>query len=218
LTIKRSCRADRARVGAANTVAFLEEKLSQGVTMRSTGLAIAFAVVLAGAALADDVTDAIEAGRKAYADGELAKAKEELGLASQLIGQKHAEAYAKMLPAPLAGWKADEVEIAAVGSAAFGASSALRRYENPAGDQIEVQISSDSAVIAQFAAMMATREVAGAMGKIVPIGSMRALQSVDGDLHMAIGSQFIIAVQGNASVADKLAYARAIDLVALSKL
>jgi|SRR5262245_16618217 len=187
--------------------------------MRSTGLAIAFAAVLAGAALADDVTDAIEAGRKAYADGELAKAKEALGLASQLIGQKHAEAYAKMLPAPLAGWKADEVEITAVGSAAFGASSALRRYENPAGDQIEVQISSDSAVIAQFAAMMATREVAGAMGsKVVPIGSTRALQSVDGDLHMAIGSQFIIAVQGNASVADKLAYARAIDLVALSKL
>src|SRR5262245_10632252 len=92
---KRSCRGDRARVGAANTVASPEEKLSQGVTMRSTGLAIAFAAVLAGAALADEVTDAIEAGRKAYADGELAKAKEALGLASQLIGQKHAEAYAK---------------------------------------------------------------------------------------------------------------------------
>ena len=79
--------------------------------MRSTGLAIAFSAVLAGAALADDVTDAIEAGRKSYADGELAKAKEALGLASQLIGQKHAEAYAKLLPAPLVGWKADEVEI-----------------------------------------------------------------------------------------------------------
>ena len=185
--------------------------------MRSTGLAVAFLAMLAGAALADDVSDAIEAGRKAYAEGELAKAKEALALASQLIGQKHAEAYAKLLPAPLVGWKADEVEITA-GGAGFGASSALRRYEDRAGDQIEVQISSDSAVIAQFAAMMATREVAGAMGKIVTIGSTRALQSVDGDLHMAVGSQFIIAVQGNASVNDKLAYARAIDLAALSKL
>jgi hypothetical protein len=181
-------------------------------------LAVALSAALAGAALADDVSDAIEAGRKAYADGELAKAKEALGLASQLIGQKHAEAYAKMLPAPLAGWKADEVEITAVASAGYGASSALRRYENPAGDQIEVQISSDSAVIAQFAAMMAAREVVGAMGKIVTVGSARALQSVDGDLHIAVGSQFIIAVQGNASVNDKLAYARAIDLAALSKL
>src|SRR5215468_1433746 len=139
--------------------------------MRSMGLAVAFSAVLAGAALADDVSDALEAGRKAYADGELAKAKEALGLASQLIGQKHAEAYGKLLPAPLPGWKADEVEITAVGSAAYGASSALRRYENPAGDQVEVQISSDSAVIAQFAAMMATREVAAAMGKVVTIGS-----------------------------------------------
>ena len=186
--------------------------------MRSTGLAIAFSAVLAGTALADDVTDAIEAGRKAYADGELAKAKEALGLATQLIGQKHAEAYAKMLPAPLPGWKADEVEITAVASAGYGASSALRRYENPAGDQIEVQISSDSAVIAQFATMMAARGVASAMGKIITIGSTRALQSVDGDLHIAVGSQFIIAVQGSASVNDKLAYARAIDLAALSKL
>jgi len=186
--------------------------------MRSTILAVAFLALMAGAALSDGVTDAIEAGRKAYADGELAKAKEALGLATQLIGQKHAEAYAKMLPAPLVGWKADEVEITAVGSAGFGASSALRRYENAAGDQIEVQISSDSAVIAQFATMMASREVAGAMGKIVTIGSTRALQSVDGDLHLAVGSQFIIAVQGNASVNDKLAYARAIDVPALSKL
>ena len=185
--------------------------------MRSMGLAVAFSAVLAGAALADDVSDALEAGRKAYADGELAKAKEALGLASQLIGQKHAEAYAKLLPAPLVGWKADEVEITA-GGAGYGASSALRRYEDRAGDQVEVQISSDSAVIAQLAAMMATREVAGAMGKIVMIGTTRALQSMDGDLHIAVGSQFIIAVQGNASVNDKLAYARAIDLTALSKL
>jgi hypothetical protein len=188
------------------------------MAMRSTILAVAFSSLLAGVALADDVADAIEAGRKAYADGELAKAKEALALASQLIGQKHAEAYGKLLPAPLIGWTADEVEITAVGSAAYGASSALRRYEDRAGDQVEVQISSDSAVIARFAAMMATREVTYAMGKIVTIGSTRALQSVDGDLHMAVGSQFIIAVQGNASVNDKLAYARAIDIAALSKL
>ena len=52
----------------------------------------------------------------------------------------------------------------------------------------------------------------------VTIGSERALQSVDGDLHMTVGSKFIIAVQGSASVVDKLAYALAIDMAALSKL
>jgi hypothetical protein len=185
--------------------------------MRSTGLAVAFAAVLTGTAHADDVSDAIEAGRKAYTDGELAKAREALGLASQLIAQKHAETYAKLLPVPLVGWKTDEVEIAASG-AGFGASSALRHYENHAGDRIEVQISSDSALIAQFAATMAAREVAGAMGRIVIIGTTRALQAMDGDLYIAVGSQFIISVQGNASVNDKLAYARALDLAALSKL
>src|SRR5439155_25974103 len=99
--------------------------------MRSMGLAVAFSAVLAGAALADDVSDAIEAGRKAYADGALAKAKEALGLASQLIGQKHAEAYAKLLPAPLVGWKADEVEITAGGGGHGGPDAPRPRREPP---------------------------------------------------------------------------------------
>src|SRR5206468_5074869 len=125
-----------------------------GVTaMRSMILAVTLSCFMSGAALADDVADAIEAGRKAYADGELAKAKEALGLATQLIGQKHAETYGKLLPAPLVGWTADEVEIT-TGGAGYGASSALRRYEDRAGDQVEVQISSDAALIAQFAAMV----------------------------------------------------------------
>jgi hypothetical protein len=186
--------------------------------MRPIVVAIALLALMAGAARADEVTDAIEVGRKAYMAGELSRAKEAIELASKLIAKRHADAYAKLVPAPLPGWQAEEVQVTAVGSAGFGASSASRRYRNAAGDEIEVQITGDSAVIAQFAGMMENPQVAGAMGKIVTLNGARALQSMDGDLHIGVDNRFLVAVQGSGSVNDKLAYARAVDLAALSRM
>jgi hypothetical protein len=160
------------------------------MTMRVMILAAVLALVTS-AALADAVTDAIEQGRKAYSAGDLSKAKEALDLASQLIGQKNAETFGKLLPAALPGWKADEVQTTAVGSVGFGVSTAT---------------------------MLANPQIAGAMGKIVMVGSQRALQSMDGDVHMVVNNKYLIAIQGNGSVNDKLAYARAIDVAKLSKM
>src|SRR6266567_6885489 len=95
-------------------------------------------------ALADEVTDAIEQGRKAYQSGDLANAKQSLDLASQLIGQKNAETFGKLLPAALAGWTAEAVQTVAVGAVGFGASTASRHYRKPNGDNIELQITGDS--------------------------------------------------------------------------
>ncbi len=68
--------------------------------------AAAFVAAAPVFAFADDITDAIEQARKAYQGGDLAGAKQNLDLASQLIGQKNAEGFAALLPAPLSGWKA----------------------------------------------------------------------------------------------------------------
>ena len=73
--------------------------------MRSILLAATVLMAVTGAALAaDDVLDAIEQGRKAYQSGDLASAKQSLDLASQLIGQKNAESFGKLMPAALPGW------------------------------------------------------------------------------------------------------------------
>jgi hypothetical protein len=174
-------------------------------------------VVTACPAMADSVTDAIEQGRKAYSAGDLAKAKEAIDLASQLIGQQNAEAFGKLLPSALPGWTAEKVETTAVGSVGFGISSASRRYEKK-DEYVEVQITGDSAVIAQFAAILSNSQVVGAMGKLVTIGNQRAFQSMDGDIHMVINNRYLVAVQGNASPNDKLAYAKAVDVAKLSKM
>ena len=100
---------------------------------------------------ADDILDAIDGARKAYQAGDMGGAKQSLDLASQLIAQKNAEAYSALLPAPLSGWTAEKVEATASATALFGgASAASRRYHNPKGDNVEVSISGDSAMIMQF--------------------------------------------------------------------
>jgi hypothetical protein len=180
------------------------------------------ALMLAGAiavpALADDITDAIDQARKAYQAGDLANAKQSLDLASQLIGQKNAESFAALLPNPLPGWKAEKVQTQAVGMVGFGGSVATRSYSNAKGDNIEVQITGDSALVMQFAPLMNNPQFAGAMGKIVRVGSQRAIQTADGDIQMVIANKFLVSVQGSADAGSKMAYAQAVDVSKLSKM
>jgi hypothetical protein len=167
---------------------------------------------------ADEISEAIDQGRKAYQGNDLAGAKQALDLASQLIGQKNAEAFGKLLPPALTGWTAEPVQTTAVGAVGFGASTASRSYQNANGDNIEVQITGDSAVITQYAMFLSNPQIAGAMGKIITIGSLRALQNMDGDVHMIVANKYLVAVQGNGSANDKMAYARGVDVAKLSKM
>lgn len=168
---------------------------------------------------ADDILDAIDQARKAYQAGDTATAKQSLDLASQLIGQKNAEAFATLLPAPLAGWKAEKAQANAVGATLFGgASAATRSYSNDKGDTVEISITGDSAMVMQFAPMLNNPAMAGAMGKLIRVGSQRAIQNQEGDVMMMVANKFLINVQGSADAAAKLAYAQAVDVAKLSKM
>jgi hypothetical protein len=182
-------------------------------------LAVAAAQILSPATAADDILDAIDQGRKAYQSGDMTAAKQSLDLASTLIGQKNAEGFAKMLPEPLAGWRAEEAQSNAVGGAIFGGvSAASRNYTNAKGDNVEISISGDSALLMQFAPMMNNPAMAAMMGKLIKIGSQRAIQNQDGDVVMVVANKFLINVQGSADAASKLAYTQAVDVAKLSKM
>jgi hypothetical protein len=167
---------------------------------------------------ADDIADAIELAGKAYQAGDLTKAKQSLDLASQLVGQKNAERFAALLPAPLPGWTAEKPESAAVGIAVFGASYANRHYSNAKGEHVEVRITGDSALITQFAKFLINPAIAGVMGKLINVGSQRALQTAEGSINIVIGDKFLVTVEGSADAEAKLAYAKAIDVDRLSKM
>jgi hypothetical protein len=174
--------------------------------------------LLAAPALADDITEAMDQARKAYQAGDLGRAKQSLDLASQLIGQKNAEAFSTLLPNALPGWKAEKPQTTALGAAGFGASTASRTYNNVKGDQVEVQISGDSAIVSQIGMLLNNPAMAGAMGKLVRVGSQRAIQDGDGNVKMVVANKFLVSVEGSADTASKLAYAQAIDIAKLSKM
>jgi hypothetical protein len=182
---------------------------------------IAVVALLAGtiaATRADDISEAIDLARKAYQSGDLANAKQSLDFASQLIGQKNADSFAALLPDPLPGWKAERAQSTAVGAVMFGASVASRSYSNAKGDNVEVQITGDSAMVMQFATLLNNPQIAGAMGRLVRVGNQRAIQTAEGDVNMVIANKFLITVQGSASASDKIAYAQAVDVIRLTKL
>jgi hypothetical protein len=70
----------------------------------------------------------------------------------------------------------------------------------------------------QFATMLNNPALAGAMGKLVKVGSQRAIQTQDGDIVMVVANKFVVNVQGSAEAQAKLAYANAVDVAALSKM
>jgi hypothetical protein len=182
---------------------------------------VAAAAVLALAVpafAADEVIEAIDQARKSYQGGDLAGAKQSLHLASQLIGQKNAEAFGALLPAALAGWKADDVQTTSIGAVGFGASTASRHYTNAKGDSVEVQITGDSAMVMQFATVLNNPAIAGAMGKLVRVGNQRAIQAQNGDVHMVINNKYMVLVSGSGGANDKMAYAQAVDVAKLSKM
>lgn len=187
--------------------------------LRTAVLALLLAAVAVPALAADDILDAIDGARKAYQAGDMQNAKQSLDLASQLIGQKNAEAFAALLPSPLPGWKAEQAQTNALGAAVFGgASAASRSYSDDKGANVEVSITGDSAMLMQFGPMLNNPALAGAMGKLIKIGSQRAIQTHDGDVIMMVGNKFMVHVQGSADAVAKLAYAQAVDVAKLSKM
>jgi hypothetical protein len=180
--------------------------------------AIFLATVVMPALAADDILDAIDAARKAYQAGDMANAKQSLDLASQLVGQKNAESFAALLPAPLPGWKAEKAETTSVGVTVFGITSASRRYTGPEGRDVEVRITGDSTLVVQFAQFLINPAIAGAMGKLISVGDQRALQTNEGSINMVISNKFLVTVEGSADAASKLAYAQAVDVAKLLKM
>jgi len=181
--------------------------------------ALVVAVVAIPAFAGDDILDAMDQARKAYQSGDMANAKQQLDLASQLIGQKNAEAFIKLLPEALPGWNADKPQAQAIGAVMFGgASSASRSYSNAKGDRVDISITGDSAMLMQFATLLNNPSLAGAMGKLVKVGGLRAIQNHEGDVIVVVGSKFVVNVQGSADAESKLAYANAVDVAALSKM
>lgn len=189
--------------------------------MASQGRLVAafLCLLLPAAARADDVSDAIAEASKAYAAGDLGAARTQLGEALQFLAQRAAARLAAALPAALPGWTAQDAESNTSQAAFMGAGiQASRKYEDGQGGAVEIQVVADSPIIAQLSLVLNNPAMAGAMGKLIRVGSQRAVQTNDNEIQMLVDNRILISLTGSANADAKMAYAKAIDTGEIAKI
>jgi hypothetical protein len=181
---------------------------------------LAAALLLAPLPLrADEVREALAQASRAYDAGDIPAARMALAEAQQLLQQRAGDALAAALPAPLPGWTAEPATAENTGGLALlggaGMIQASRAYTHREGRRIEIQVSADNPLMAQFLTMFTNPAMAAAMGRLVRVGSHRAIQQQDGALIMVLNNRFLVQISGDGTAQEKQAYAQAIDVARL---
>ncbi|MEV8465857.1 hypothetical protein AB0T83_03565 [Fluviibacterium sp. DFM31] len=147
-------------------------------------------------ALADDVTDTLDAARAAYDDGNITAAIEELAYAQSLLQAMRTDGLAAFLPEASEGWTR-EVSTEMSGALAFtgGGTGAEATYSN--GDQsFSITLLADSPMMMAMAPMLANPMLATASGgKLHRMGSVKVLET-DGQLMTLVANRFLIQAEG----------------------
>ena len=173
----------------------------------------------ASLALADEVTDQIQEGLKAYEKGDLDTAAIALDSATSLIREMQAGDLSKVLPEPLPGWTAEEAETNTAG-AAFGAGMEASRAYRKDDEQVNISITGNSPLLQAVSMMFTNPAMMGGDSKLVVIDGRKVIQDKqEHSLQTMVNNNFLVAVEGDDLTADESvkAYFQAIDFEALEQ-
>jgi hypothetical protein len=195
---------------------------------RYAPLAAALALALTAPSLqADEVTDELDAARKAYETGELRGAIQALNFATARIQEHINDQLLKLLPEPLAGWQADAAQSEAGGIAAMVAGNVMSRtYRREDGAEVELRLMADSPMMAMMAMMMQTPFLMQA-SKEMRVYTHRGYQGMiqheersdAWEISLMVGNRVMVQAKGR-RIADQnpvVDYLNAIDLTAVQK-
>lgn len=174
----------------------------------------------ASMAMADEVTDQIQEGLKAYEKGDLDTATIALDTAATLIRQQQANSLSGVLPEPLPGWSADEAETSSAGAAMLGGGLHAERTYRKEDEQVNVSIVGNSPMLQAMSMMFANPAMMGGDAKLLIIDGRKVIQKKeDHSLQAMIANNFLVSVEGGDGTADESvkAYFEAIDFEALEK-
>jgi hypothetical protein len=172
------------------------------------------AVALAAAlipvpALADDITDALNAAITAYEAGEVQDALAEIAYATQLLNDLQSAGLEGFLPAALDGWTREVSDDAAQGFGFMGGGSAAEGvYTGPEGTFTVVMVA-DNPMIAGMAGMLGNPALMSTMGRIERISGESFLNAND-ELSALIGGRVLVQASG-VSVETMAAHLAQID-------
>lgn len=196
-------------------------------TLRRPTLALAILLGLSAACAADEVTDQIEAGRRAYTANELRTSIQALNFAVAKIQERITANLLTLLPPPRDGWAADAGESQSGGVAAMLTGTTLsRRYHGPDGAEVELNLMADSPLMpmltmalsmpfmAQANQNLATYSFKGNRGTIE-----HAPETRDYEITLLVGNRLVIRGKGtNLATPEAIElYLGALDLDAIQK-
>ena len=189
--------------------------------------ALAALLTLAAAARADEVTDQLDAARKAYASGDLRSAVDTLNFAVAKIREQETARLLTMLPAPLAGWQADPAQSQTAGLASMIAGVNLtRRYFRPDGAEVNLTVTGDSPLLPMLTMFLASPFMMQADPSAKPYAfkGQRGIikhdpKSTEYEVMLMIGNRILVQGKGSGlpDVAAVQQYVESLDLNAIQK-
>lgn len=184
-------------------------------------LSLAPALLLAAAlplssARADEFTDTLASALKAYQEGDVKAASEDLNYATKLLSSQKTAALAKFLPAAPAGWTRtdDAPEDEGIGMAMLGGGTTVAATYANGASEAKITLLADSPMVGTFGAMLGgLASVTGAK----PTRIQRVeFSDTDGEMRGLVNNRIMITVEGSATSEEKRALIEAMDLGALA--
>ncbi|QDY69713.1 hypothetical protein [Qingshengfaniella alkalisoli] len=147
---------------------------------------------------ADEVTDTLDAIRKAYDEGNISKALEELSFAQAQMQAMKADSFAQFLPEAPEGWEREiSTEMSGPMMFAGGGTGAEATYRKD-DESFTISLMADSPLIGMMSGLLSNPMVAMASGgKVHRVGDMKVL-SQDGSLSALVGSNILVQAEGAA--------------------
>lgn len=201
------------------------------------GMAVAAVLLGAPDVWADEVTDQIDEALSAYKAKNFSGATMALDTATSLIRQQAAEGMTRVLPAPLAGWEAEEAESGAGGAALGGGTTASRRYtrtfkamslaqpgvpaeEYETSESVQITLTGNSPALQAMTMMFSNPMFANPDTKVMMVSGRKTMfNKNDNSLMTLVNNQLMVTVDGDDTVKmDVLkAYFNGIDFKTLEK-
>lgn len=155
----------------------------------------AFALVTAGALplLADDVTDTLASALKAYEDGDVAYALEELDYARQLLIEMKTQALGAFLPDPPEGWTREVNNDMNAGLAMMGGGAGAEAEYSNGDTTITITLMADNPLVGAMGGMIANAGLMGA--KVERIGRQKFMIQ-DDEITGLVDNRILVKSEG----------------------
>jgi hypothetical protein len=189
------------------------------MNIRAMALSLLIACASPLPARADDVSDQINEALTAYGRKDLPTAIAGLEAALNLMRQSRADIYGALLPAPPAGWTADDVQTIAVGLAMAGGGTGATRDYHKGDATVTVSILADSPLLQAMSAMASSGIAAmGGMRTLIVNGRRTLYMKDDGAYTTIVGDRILVRVEGKGQPEDVLKqFLTAVNFAALEK-